>query len=177
MNLKSGFDESVALAQDYLAGKIQGGATATQVLRILCRAGGNAYHDGAEGAYFGDCIERRDELVEALLLHAGVILEGDPPRRRPAPFTVGGTDEPTTRPVTPRELVMVQDMHVRYLLVQGIDPSTKRPACWPLELNRTLELHARAGHAGCRRSALLNLLRGRCPIFLSLLQHATGIKA
>lgn len=177
MKLQAAYTDAVQLANDYLAGNLAGNATARQVLTLLLNAGGNAYADGSAGAYLDDCINRGDQLVEDLLLHCGVVLEGDAPRRSPAPFTVGGDDEPTTRPVTPRERALVQDVRVRYLLVQGIDPFTGRPACWALELNRTLELHARAATAGCRRRALLRLLRERTPAFLDLLFNATGIRA
>lgn len=177
MKLQAAFDEAVALANDCIAGKLAGNATAKQVLNILLTAGGNAFADGAAGAYLDDAINRGDQLVEELLLRTGVVLEGDAPRRR-ADFTLQGTDEPNTRPVTPREQAFVQVERVRHLVVSGIDPfATDRPVCWALELNRTLELHARAATAGCRRRALLLLLRARTDWFLTLLSNATGIKA
>lgn len=169
------YQDACDLARDYLAGTCLGGCTAQQALAALLRAGGDAYADGAAGAFLVESIERGDQLVETLLLACGVCLVGDPPRREPPTFTLGGTDQPT-RAVTPRERALVHDVRIQHLLVSGIDPWTQRSVCWAVELNRNLELHARAAHAGCRRRAFLHKLRTRTPEFVSLLQKTTGVQ-
>lgn len=174
MRTKKNFDEAVALAHDFLGSCMQGNATPQQVLAMLTEVGGACYTDSAPGAFLDQQVENGDPLVDELLLRCLVILEDDSPRRRPAPFTVGGTDE-STRPVTPAERVGTQEHRVRVLLTLGTDPFTGRPPMWGRELTRLIALHADAFHVGRRRAAFIALLRARTPEFQDLLRRATGV--
>lgn len=175
MRLKENFDAAHRLALDYLGDRMQGTATPQKVLGILTDAGGACYTDNSAGAFLDQQIENGDQLVEELLLHCGIILVDDAPQRRPAPFTVAGTDEPTTRPITPAERVGIQEHRVRVLLVLGRDPWTSHPPVWGRELTRLIALHADAFHVGHRRAAFIALLRARTPEFQDLLKRATGV--